>query len=130
MNDWPDDAVVVRGGIMADPAAVRLLIEDADEDGYGPVLSVFVADPALHGGHDAAVQHACLNGRIPHAKVRVARYADIADGDRVVVLDVSDGQADCHHHVVFPAVPTMVEIETFLALFEEPIQNPAKESGS
>ena len=126
MEDLPDDAVVVRGGLFPNAEDVLDLILDALDDGDGPVLSVFAADPAAHGSVNSAISAACRGGQVPHRKVRVTQAGALRRLGFKLVQDSSDGQAECHYHVVFSGDPTIVEVQAFVDCFGDPIFNPAK----
>jgi hypothetical protein len=125
-----DGDVVVRGGIFSDPDLILEVVEDAIDMGYGPVLSVFVGKIAAHDNVESSVRAACVDGSIPHGKVRFCHARELIDAGFELVHDTSAGQPECHFHVLFPEEPTSVDADRFIRCFGEPIKNPAKGSAT
>lgn len=128
VRNWGDEAVVIRGGVFSNPEAILDLVLDATEAGYGPELSVWIADPWDHGGFDGAILHLCSEAGVPHKKVRCSTVGRLREQGFALKLDMSDGQPECHHHVIFPSDPTIADAERFINCFDPPIPNPTKET--
>lgn len=122
------DDVVVRGGILADPAALLESIEDAIDLGIGAVLSVFLGDPADHDDLHSCVRDVCSDADVQHNKVRLSTVNRLRQARFEFEHDPSENQGDAHFHVLFPDDPTIVDVERFISCFDEPIPNPAKEN--
>jgi hypothetical protein len=119
----PDDAVVVRGGASRDPQGILDKIEDAIADGAGAVLSVFCV--AREGRDEAsAILSACIGGDVPHKQILVTSAGALRQAGFGLEPDSSDGQPDCHHHVLFGGDLSIQRVEAFIACFDGPMPNP------
>lgn len=122
-----DDDIVVRGGTFVDANALLESIEDAVDLGYGPVLSVFVGPRESHRDFRSCVRDICVDAQVPHGKVRLSSPMRLRAQGFELIHDTSDGQPESHFHVLFPDDPTSVDVARFIACFDAPILNPAKE---
>jgi hypothetical protein len=118
---------VVRGGQFPTAEDVLIAVQDSYEDGEGAVASVYVGRQVPGEDLAQALRRICLEGRIPHGKIRVALESDLVEAGFVLVQDSSDGQPDCHHNVVFTEPPNIEQARLFLERFGEPMRNPAKD---
>ena len=121
-----DNALVVKGGIVRDPQAVREKFEDAIADGYGPCHSVFVARSEGTDGGPMTLDEVCERSWIPNGKVQVTTVGKLRDAGFTFEHDPSDGQGELHHNVYLPEPVTESDICSFIDCFDEPVQNPHK----
>ncbi len=118
-----DDAIVVRGGSTTDPDAVLSKVQDAIEDGDGPVLSVYCAELADRD-KSAAVLAACVGGDLPHSQVLVTTAGQLRAAGFELRADNEVDPPSCHHDVLFGNDPTLETVGAFIACFDGPIPNP------
>lgn len=118
------DTLVVRGGVSRDPEALMERIEDAIEDGYGPVLSVNCGQPHDGESFTETLHRICTIGRLPHGSVQFTRYDRLDELDVPLTSDTSEGQAENHYHAWFRSPVEKSQVEDFIACFEGPIENP------
>lgn len=108
---------------MRDSAAIEQKIEDAIDDGDGPVLSVF-CQQVDQRGVAAAVERACREGAIRNGKIQVARVSTLLDVGAVLVHTAGQGEPECHYHVNFEKMTSDTRATMFLGCFAEPEPNP------
>lgn len=109
---------------MNDIDAVLDAVLNAQEDGEGPVLSVYVGTAAQDEDQDSLTHRLCRDADVPHKQVRRTTVQDLLDAGFKLEHSVSEGEPDCHFHVVFPENLSSLEIEKFIECFEPPVPNP------
>lgn len=117
---------MVRGGLFPDVESVLISVTDAFEDGDGAVISVHIgwAEPS---DIDEELARVCREADVRNGKVRCSTVGRIRRAGFDIIRDTSDGQPNCHHHVIFTEPPSSVEAKVFLECFDSPIPNPAKQ---
>lgn len=119
------DKVVVRGGVKRTFEQLEPDIVDADDQGYGPVLSVFASEPTDGESLIQTVARICVDADIPNGKVQVATFNAIRAAGFRIEGYVENGWPASHCHVFFDLPVPESQIRAFVGLFGEPIPNPA-----
>jgi hypothetical protein len=107
--------------------AVQPVLEavfDAIEDDEGPVLSVYIGSTNPGESLDELTARLCIDADVPHKKIRRCTVQDLLNAGFKIEHSVTEGEPDCHFHVVFPASPSGVDVEKFIDCFDSPIPNP------
>lgn len=118
MPDLPDDAIVVRGGLMDDLEHLR---EQAQDDqGY---LSIFVGTRQGTETFDAVVKRLCAAAPLPNRKIRISSVGRL----RAVGCELEHvpPPPHCHFNVLLGTVTTE-RLEVFRAAFDVPMKNPVE----
>lgn len=95
-----------------------------------PARDCFVVRGGLFAAPEdllAAVGRICREGYVKNGRVRLSTVGALVDAGFRVELDVTDGQPNSHHNVVFPDPPDLGQAKLFIQCFDAPIPNPAKE---
>jgi hypothetical protein len=124
VSELGPDALVVRGGAQLILDLLIEQIEDAVDEGDGPVLSVFCAEPLDNEDEETSVERICTVAGIPHGKVFVTRHERLANLGITLERDTSDGQAPNHYHARFDLPVGTSQVQDFIACFDGPIPNP------
>ncbi len=124
MEELGPGTLVVRGGISRDADDLVEKLEDAIEDGYGPVLSVNCGEPEPGESFTETLHRICSTGGLPHGSVQVAPYERLEELGIPLTSDTSDGQAENHYHARFGEPVEKSQVEDFIACFDGPILNP------
>lgn len=118
-----DDAVVVRGGQSRSVGDHVQRLEDNLEDHGLAALSVYAVEPE-GGVFGDDVRTASLCGDVPHRQIQTSTMGRLRAAGFEPVLDVSDGQPDCHYNVIFGNEVLPEDAERFIRCFDGPIPNP------
>ena len=116
---------VVWGGMQRDSHALYEKMLDNEFAGE-PVISVRWDEPRAGASLASHLERVCKEGLIKHGKIQTSTRQQVADAGFGFVEDASTGQAPLHYHVVFTSPATLEQAERFIAIFSEPIPNPAK----
>ena len=120
LEELRPDALVLRAGSVRDVAKLRVAVERSRSDWGLSALSVF----ATNGRHDESVvetkRRLIDESKVPHSKVQFAVYEHLVQAGFQLILDTSDGQADCHYNVPFPDVSSDRLLQAFIDTFSEP----------
>jgi hypothetical protein len=118
------DATVIRGGTVRDVAKLRTKVEEAIEDGDGPVISVF-CDVKKTDTEAMSLRELCAESEVVHGKVQVTTVSRLRAEGFEPILDISNGQRSTHHHVLLEEPVQESALQAFIDCFDEPIANPA-----
>lgn len=118
------DSLVIRGGTIRDPAALKRKVENAIEDGDGPVISVFCEPERAEGAPPMALEVLCRISEVVHSKVQVTTVGRLEEAGFSLELDVSNGQPLTHHHVVVDDPVQESTLQRFIDAFDEPVATP------
>ncbi|RHW25456.1 hypothetical protein D0Z08_19715 [Nocardioides immobilis] len=105
---------------------VQRQLLDAIEDGYGPVLSVFLDDPRRDETVEQVILRVCRGAGILNGKIQISSVGTLVEAGFELVHDDSDGMHETHHDVVFPNTTDIQWCQAFVDSFSEPRPNPAK----
>jgi hypothetical protein len=117
----PSD-LVVRGGVQRDPSGVLMRVQEAIEDGDGPVISVSVGTSA--GPRPDALHRISKIGMIPHKQIQYSTVEALTAAGLQLVPEQGDGEAPNHYHVVFSQPLQLSQAQAFVECFVGPIPNP------
>jgi hypothetical protein len=116
VTDFPDDAVVVRGGLMNLVDVYRSVMFEYDETGrYGLSVSCLAGMTT-----DALAALAA----IPNAKIRVSTVARVQAVGCEVIHDPLPGYP-AHALVTFEQEPSERQLVALTDAFDAPVANPA-----
>lgn len=124
LESMPSSSLVVRGGTKRGFKSLVDDIEDAIDQGYGPVLSVYVGEQLESESYLDALHRLCKDADIPHGKVQVARLGQLRESDIQIERYVENGWAETHCHVIFSVPLRESEVDSFSELFSDPEVNP------
>lgn len=99
-------------------------VEEAIEDGDGPVISVF-CDVDCTDTQAMDLQELCAESGVVHTKVQVTTVSRLRARGFDPILEVSNGEPFTHHHVVLAEPVQESTLQAFIDCFDEPIANPA-----
>lgn len=117
----PDEAIVVRGGIIASTEALIEQAETAAADGEGYVLSTFAAVANEGESEEELLSRIVTDGRIPNGRVRTTTAARL----RAAGFSLRQtGTPPCHYDVDLGEEITLEVVARFEAAFEPPRSNP------
>ena len=120
LEELRPDALVLRAGSVRDVAKLRVAVERSRSDWGLSALSVF----ATNGRHDESVvetkRRLIDESKVPHSKVQFADYGHLIKAGFQLILDTSDGQADCHYNIPLPDFPSDQLLRAFIDTFSEP----------
>ena len=85
------DALVVRAGKVRDVETLKTKVEEAIEDGDGPVISVF-CDVRRTETETMSLYELCAESEVVHTKVQVTTVARLQAQGFEPILDISNGQ--------------------------------------
>lgn len=119
----PDEAVVVRGGVMTTVQTLRSTVERCFRDEGMYDISVWAsaeldADSIARSvrERDPSCEH------LPHKRMQTASVGDIRNvGADVLLTEPPEG----HHSIRFDACPTDDQLEALIQAFDPPQDNPA-----
>lgn len=117
------EALVVRGGTVRDVDTLKTKVEEAVEDGDGPVISVF-CDIECTDTQAVSLEQLCADSGVVHTKVQVTTASRLRARGFEPILEVSNGEPFTHHHVVLTEPVQESELQAFIDCFDEPIANP------
>jgi hypothetical protein len=117
------DALVVRGGKVRDVETLKEKVDEAIEDGDGPVISVS-CDVKRTDTEGMSLHELCAESEVPYTKVQVTTVARLREQGFEPILDISDGQRFTHHHVVLEEPVQESRLQAFINCFDEPVANP------
>ena len=103
---------------------VTRLLEDAIEDGDGPVLSVFAEPKAPGESVESVTERICRTADLPHSRILVSSAPRLASAQLHIVRSIDDGEAVNHHHVVFREPLDPVQIQAYVQCWDAPRPNP------
>jgi hypothetical protein len=117
----PGDAIVIRGGLMADLDAMLKSIEEEHviSGRYG--LSVGCR-PSLTANEIAEVRG---TNRLPHPKMRAGTVGRLRNVDWEVILDEND-EGPAHALAIKNQMPTLAELDAAVQTFGEAQPNPVR----
>src|SRR5690348_9985882 len=98
MDELPATALVIRGGLFPEVDDVRVVLQDAIDDGYGAVLSVHIAAARVDQATEDTLRALAVEAGIPNGKIRVTTVGRLLDAGLGIIHDVSEGQPECHYH--------------------------------
>jgi hypothetical protein len=119
------DSLVVRGGTVRDPQTLYRKVQEAVEDGDGPVISVFCDVSRTDETAGMSLTELCGVSLVVHTKVQVSMVSRLQACGFELVRDVSNGQPFTHHHVVLAEPVQESVLGEFINCFDEPAPNPA-----
>lgn len=122
--DLSPDSLAVRGGSNREVHSLVEKLEEAVEDGYGPILSVFCGNPAGGESQEETMHRICTEAGLPHPKIQVAHTRDLSALGLVLEWDTSDGQARNHFNVRFHLPVEESQVHGFISCFDGPMPNP------
>lgn len=117
------DALVIRAGKVRDVETLKPKVEDAIEDGYGAVISVF-CDVNRTDTEAMTLAELCVQSDVAHTKVQVTTVARLREAGFEPILDTSEGQRLTHHHVALAEPLQESALQAFIDCFDEPVANP------
>lgn len=102
-------------------------VEDAIDDGAGPVLSVYIGNARDGESREGLRLRLCLEADVPHRQIRETTVGRLSAAGITLVHSVAEGEPLCHFHILFAGIPSIVDLETLVNCFDSPIPNPAGE---
>lgn len=117
------DALVVRAGKVRDVPTLKEKVEEAIEDGDGPVISIF-CDVKRTDTEGMDLHDLCAESEVVHTKVQVTTVSRLREQGFAPILEISDGEPITHHHVVLTEPVQESRLQAFIDCFDEPVANP------
>jgi len=121
VEDLPDDALVVRGGLLADLTVLREQAEDAHLGGEGFGLSVWADAVAPGESNRDTIARLARIGRILNPKLRVTTAGALREAG-LTLMQV--GKNPEHYNVMLGDELTDDAIEAFRSAFGPPMEKP------
>lgn len=119
------NALVVRAGSIRDSDVLGKKVTDGVERKHLPAaLSVWARDPLPGESRLNTLARIVDEAQAPHPKIQVSVHQTLIDAGFELVLDTTDGQAECHYNVFLRYPVETDQLRSFIDCFSEPEVKP------